>query len=287
MPAEAMNSNDRALRFATAIMATRETEIDCERFQSVVAQYVDLEVSGGDPGQLEDGLPLHARMCPECAELYRALLHVSRLEHDGAMPNADEMWAELARLATPGVGLAALSVHAGSVTSVVPAASAAAVTFGTTPPQPTAGRAGHRSAGRTRFRLPSWTSRPAFGMAAMTAAVMIAFAGLAMREGGTSSGSGANSLVRQAPVEGGGTVSVSFSPESEQFTITSADTRTPLRRLQCWLVDQEGARQEARLNWEREAESWTGWVDRPMRDFVLLSLIRMPEESEVARISLR
>ena len=70
------------LQFMRAIFATEDVEILCTEFFTLLPQYVDLELSGQEAAQRLPHVAHHLQQCPECAEVYQALLKATRPDDD-------------------------------------------------------------------------------------------------------------------------------------------------------------------------------------------------------------
>lgn len=86
-------NEDQFLHWLHQIFATREKEIDCDRLQSLLPAYVDVEVSGSGALGAEEYFTLvraHLEQCPDCDEEYRGLRTVMRLAAEDRLPTVDE-----------------------------------------------------------------------------------------------------------------------------------------------------------------------------------------------------
>jgi hypothetical protein len=70
------------LQFIRSILATEDVEILCTEFFDLLPRYVDLELSGQEAAQLLPHVAHHLGQCPECYEVYQALLKATRPEED-------------------------------------------------------------------------------------------------------------------------------------------------------------------------------------------------------------
>jgi hypothetical protein len=70
------------LQFLRSIFATEEAELLCTEFFTLLPRYVDLELSGQNAAQLLPQVQHHFGQCPECYEVYQALLKATRPEED-------------------------------------------------------------------------------------------------------------------------------------------------------------------------------------------------------------
>ena len=69
--------------------ATAPVELDCDQLQALLPALVDSEIAGED---LSVRFPLalaHFAQCPDCAEEYRALCEVARLEAQHRLPEVE------------------------------------------------------------------------------------------------------------------------------------------------------------------------------------------------------
>jgi hypothetical protein len=57
-----------------SIFAVHDKEMLCSEFFDILPRYVDLKVSGEDADKLFPELRHHLHQCPECDEVYQALL---------------------------------------------------------------------------------------------------------------------------------------------------------------------------------------------------------------------
>ncbi len=65
---------DRFEQLIQSIFAARESEILCGEFFDLLPQYVDLQMARQDPAALLPQVSHHLHQCPECNEVYLALL---------------------------------------------------------------------------------------------------------------------------------------------------------------------------------------------------------------------
>ncbi len=72
------------------IYATNESEIDCERLQELLPIYVEVEISGADPEKQFPAVHSHLVQCSDCAEEYKGLRQVAKLEARGDLPKAED-----------------------------------------------------------------------------------------------------------------------------------------------------------------------------------------------------
>jgi len=78
-------------RWIHNIFTTQDEEIDCGQLFEALSQFVDMEVSGKEAARLLPHVRQHLEQCPECAELYQALLEIVRLEAEDRLPEVDEL----------------------------------------------------------------------------------------------------------------------------------------------------------------------------------------------------
>jgi len=88
-------------RFIEQIISTQPDELDCAAVVAVIDRYVDLKADGNDPSDLAPGLPLHLQHCPDCADMYAALLMLVELEANDHLPDVDALWRDIASVARP------------------------------------------------------------------------------------------------------------------------------------------------------------------------------------------
>jgi predicted anti-sigma-YlaC factor YlaD len=70
------------LQFIRSIFATEDSEILCTEFFDLLPRYVDLELSDQEAATLLPQVKHHLGQCPECDEVYQALLEAARPEDD-------------------------------------------------------------------------------------------------------------------------------------------------------------------------------------------------------------
>ena len=68
-----MKNKDFA-RLVDTIFAVKAEEMECSDYFDELPRYVDLEVAGEDAGSLLPEVKHHMHQCPECEEVYQALL---------------------------------------------------------------------------------------------------------------------------------------------------------------------------------------------------------------------
>lgn len=77
------------------ILTTEDEEIDCSQAAELIAQYVELELSGEDVARLLPEVAQHLRQCDDCFELHEVLHEVAALEQEGALPGIDELLEDI------------------------------------------------------------------------------------------------------------------------------------------------------------------------------------------------
>jgi hypothetical protein len=65
-----------------SVFAVKESEILCGEFFDLLPRFVDLQVSGQDAVTTLPQVGHHLHQCPECNEVYLALLQASQLEKE-------------------------------------------------------------------------------------------------------------------------------------------------------------------------------------------------------------
>ena len=70
------------LQFIQSLFATADMELLCTEFFALLPRYVDLERSGQQAAQLLPHVAHHLSQCPECYEVYQALLKAISPEED-------------------------------------------------------------------------------------------------------------------------------------------------------------------------------------------------------------
>jgi hypothetical protein len=58
-----------------SIFTVQDREMLCSKFFDILPRYVDLQVEGKDLEQIFPQVSQHLHQCPECNEVYQALLH--------------------------------------------------------------------------------------------------------------------------------------------------------------------------------------------------------------------
>lgn len=77
------------------IYATQEKEISCTECFDLVSSFVDLELSGADPGAKMPLVNQHLQQCTACRDEYEALRDISRLDNEGGGPSIDDLKASI------------------------------------------------------------------------------------------------------------------------------------------------------------------------------------------------
>ncbi len=72
------------------VYGTSEKEMNCDQFQAILPALIDFEIGGGDVRVQFSTAIAHVHQCPDCAEEYKALREVARLDAQGRLPLADE-----------------------------------------------------------------------------------------------------------------------------------------------------------------------------------------------------
>ena len=65
-----------------SIFAVQNKEMLCSEFFEILPRYVDLQLMGEDADKLFPKLSHHLHQCPECDEVYQALLKAVQSEKD-------------------------------------------------------------------------------------------------------------------------------------------------------------------------------------------------------------
>jgi len=65
----------------TRLLGTAGNDSGCDGGMAVIAEYVELELSGRNPEDFFPGLAAHLRNCPACAEDYEGLVALVRRRH--------------------------------------------------------------------------------------------------------------------------------------------------------------------------------------------------------------
>ncbi len=73
---------ERFEKLVRTIFAVKESEILCSEFFDILPRYVDLELSGRDPAATLPEVSHHLHQCPECNEVYLALLQATQAAGD-------------------------------------------------------------------------------------------------------------------------------------------------------------------------------------------------------------
>ncbi len=79
-------------QFIASVFNAEERELLCSEFFDRLPRYVDLELAGEDSGVMLPDVKHHLGQCPECHEVYVALLEALRDEaapgYPGNLPRA-------------------------------------------------------------------------------------------------------------------------------------------------------------------------------------------------------
>lgn len=67
-----------------SIFAAKDEEILCSEFFGLLPRFVDLQLSGQDLPTVLPEVSHHLRQCPECDEVYQALLQAVRSAEEDA-----------------------------------------------------------------------------------------------------------------------------------------------------------------------------------------------------------
>jgi predicted anti-sigma-YlaC factor YlaD len=65
-----------------SIFAVQETEILCSKFFNILPRYVDLQLEERDVEKMFPEVSHHLHQCPECNEVYQALLQAVQSEKE-------------------------------------------------------------------------------------------------------------------------------------------------------------------------------------------------------------
>lgn len=65
-----------------SIFAVKESEILCGEFFDLLPRFVDLQVSGQDAATTLPQVSHHLHQCPECNEVYLALMHATQSDEE-------------------------------------------------------------------------------------------------------------------------------------------------------------------------------------------------------------
>ncbi len=93
---------ERLFQWIDRVYATGETEIDCNRLQALLPEYVEFQAASGGDAELAEklaGVQAHLAQCPDCAEEYAGLLAVVKAARAGELPTPE---ASLEKFAEPG-----------------------------------------------------------------------------------------------------------------------------------------------------------------------------------------
>ncbi len=296
--------SDRVRSLVAAIFNTRDVEIDCQRFMDVVATYVDAEVGGLGTADVEATVPHHARMCPACAELYEALHHVAALEADGALPSADELWAELeAMVSTSPPHTTAADAGPGQGADRGRDSSGQ---HGSSSRAPGGARGGPDIGAARQGWLGGWrqsVSRQGLsrGWGPVTAAAALAIIAVLSVGWARSRGEAAelrqalnrvasSQVTRAASNEDGAWLRVDYAPAESGFVVWTGDLheKSGVDRFRCWLIGKDGSR-TAVGNFDMADHDSSWWMmeaDGPMKEYEAVVITREPDGAEVLRAAL-
>jgi predicted anti-sigma-YlaC factor YlaD len=70
-------------RLLWLVVRTADEELSCTACAELLPSYVDLEVSGQDPGVHLSLFPRHLEQCSVCREEYETVRELARLEAEG------------------------------------------------------------------------------------------------------------------------------------------------------------------------------------------------------------
>ena len=65
-----------------SIFAVRQRDMLCSEFFDILPRYVDLQLAGKDADKLFPKLSHHLHQCPECNEVYQALVKAVQSEKE-------------------------------------------------------------------------------------------------------------------------------------------------------------------------------------------------------------
>jgi hypothetical protein len=65
-----------------SIFAVKAEEMSCSEFFDVLPRFVDLQLAGEDVDKLLPGVAHHLHQCPECDEVYQALLRAVKSDKE-------------------------------------------------------------------------------------------------------------------------------------------------------------------------------------------------------------
>ena len=63
-----------------SVFAVRDEEILCSEFFEILPRFVDLQISKENAAELLPEVSHHLHQCPECDEIYQALLQAAQSE---------------------------------------------------------------------------------------------------------------------------------------------------------------------------------------------------------------
>lgn len=69
-------------QFIRSIFADKNEEMLCSEFFDILPHFVDLQVVGEDADKLFPEVSHHLQQCPECNEVYAALLNAIQSDKD-------------------------------------------------------------------------------------------------------------------------------------------------------------------------------------------------------------
>lgn len=67
-------------RLIRSVFAVQDEEILCSEFFQLLPGFVDLQIANGNEAELLPEVSHHIQQCPECAEVYQALLQIAQSE---------------------------------------------------------------------------------------------------------------------------------------------------------------------------------------------------------------
>ena len=73
-------------QFIRSVFQAQEQEILCSEFFERLPRFVDLEAAGADAAATMPEVQHHFGQCPECREVYQALLHALRPDRPADIP---------------------------------------------------------------------------------------------------------------------------------------------------------------------------------------------------------
>ena len=69
-------------RLIRSIFAVKDKEMLCSKFFDILPRYVDLQLEGKEVDKLFPEISHHLHQCPECNEIYQALIQVIQSEKE-------------------------------------------------------------------------------------------------------------------------------------------------------------------------------------------------------------